>query len=381
MKRWLFVFGVLLFFVSLFFDDYIAFFFLTLRNPVFDYVAVLFSYTWFHIFLFLVVPFFLIWVDSKRSAILFGLSIGLVALITFILKFLVLRPRPFAALALPLVASLSYSFSWFNSSFPSSHASTSFSSLAAVEKLQKLRAVWFLLVLVSVLTRLYAGLHYFSDVIAGALLGYFLTFFIMKLDKTKFVRRKFKFDLEFRRQVFHLCLGIVILALLFFGVIDVAVLIVVFLVGLVFALLSLKFRIPFVDWFLERFERKDTFPGKGALFFFLGSILSLLIFPWYVALASIAILTFGDSIAPLVGVYFGRNKSKLNGRKFVEGFVVGFFVAFAAASFFVPLVAALIGSFFGMLFEFLEIKFKGYPVDDNLFVPLISGAVIYFVMM
>lgn len=190
-----------------------------------------------------------------------------------------------------------------------------------------------------------------------------------------------KNGLELRRQVFHLCLGVVILILLLLNVLNVKILFVVFIIGLVIALLSLKCKIPFICWCLEKFERKRAFPGKGALFFFLGCILVLLLFPRNVAIASIAILTFGDSIGPMVGIYFGKTKSKFNGKRFVEGFVVGFVVASAAASFFVPFLAAVLGSFFAMLFEFLEVKFGAYSIDDNLFVPLIAGAVIQLIMI
>ncbi len=187
--------------------------------------------------------------------------------------------------------------------------------------------------------------------------------------------------LELRRQLFHLCLGVVILALILLGFLNVKVLLVVFFVGLSLSILSLKCTVPFICWFLDRFERKDSFPGKGALFFFLGCILVLILFPKDVALASIAVLTFGDSISPLVGIYFGKRKSRLNGKRFVEGFVVAFFVSFAAALFFVPLLAAFFGSFFALAFEFLEFNFRGYSVDDNLLIPLISGAVMFLVMM
>lgn len=142
-----------------------------------------------------------------------------------------------------------------------------------------------------------------------------------------------KNGLELRRQIFHICLGVTILALLLLNILNVKILFIVVLVGLVLSLLSFKCKVPFVCWCLERFERKGEFPGKGALFFFLGCILVLLLFSKPVALASIAILTFGDSIAPLVGIYFGRTKSRFNGKRFVEGFVVGFIVASVAASF------------------------------------------------
>jgi len=187
-------------------------------------------------------------------------------------------------------------------------------------------------------------------------------------------------SLEFRRQIFHLFLGITILALLILQILTVKVLLVVFLVGLSLSLLSLKCRIPFICWFLDRFERRDSFPGKGALFFFVGSMLALVLFPRNVALASIAILTFGDSIAPLVGIYFGRFKSRINGRRYLEGFAAGFVISCVAASIFVPVIPAVVGSFFALSFEFLEFRFRGFSIDDNLFIPLISGAVIYFIV-
>ncbi len=190
-----------------------------------------------------------------------------------------------------------------------------------------------------------------------------------------------KNGLEVRRQLFHIFLGTAILILLVLNILTVKILFIIFLSGLLLALLSLRFAIPFVSWFLDKFERRSVFPGKGALFFFLGSILSLSLFPRDVALASIAVLTFGDSFAPLFGIYFGRIRTRFNGRRYLEGFIIGFLAALAASYFFVPLIPALLGSFVAMAFEFLEVRFRGYSIDDNIFIPLISGAVIYISMI
>lgn len=190
-----------------------------------------------------------------------------------------------------------------------------------------------------------------------------------------------KNSLEVRRQVFHLCLGVSVLVLLYLNLLTIKTFFLVFLFGLFLSLLSLRYDIPFISWFLGRFERDAVFPGKGVLFFFLGCIISLLLFPKGIALASISVLTFGDSISPLVGFYFGRYRSKLNGSRFVEGFVAGFIVSSVVASFFVPVLPALLGSFVALFFEFLEVKFRGFSVDDNLFIPLVSGAVMYFLVV
>lgn len=190
-----------------------------------------------------------------------------------------------------------------------------------------------------------------------------------------------KNSLEVRRQVFHLCLGIAILVLLSFNLLTVKILFAVFLSGLFLSLLSLRYNLPLVCWFLDRFERDAVFPGKGVLFFFLGSILSLLLFSKSIALASISVLTFGDSISPLVGFYFGRLRSRLNGSRFIEGFVAGFVISSSFAYLFVPFFPAILGSFVALFFEFLEVKFRGYSVDDNILIPLVSGSMMYLVMV
>jgi undecaprenyl-diphosphatase len=90
------------------------------------------------------------------------------------------------------VASLSYSFASFNASLPSSHASSSFSSIAALEKLRVFNYVWILLAVITSLGRLYEGVHYLSDVLAGALLGYFVTYLVFYFDKRYGWSRKWR---------------------------------------------------------------------------------------------------------------------------------------------------------------------------------------------
>ncbi len=185
--------------------------------------------------------------------------------------------------------------------------------------------------------------------------------------------------LELRRQVFHIALGSAIMILVFHGLLNLKMLMIVFFVGLAIAMVSLRSRIPCICWFLDKFERQNVFPGKGALFFILGCIMVLVLFDTSIALASIAVLTFGDSLGPLIGLYHKRRGKRFNGR-LVEGFIVAFVVSFLAAAFFVPMWVGVVGSFVALTFEFFEIKLKGRSVDDNLFVPLIAGSVMYFVM-
>lgn len=101
----------------------------------------------------------------------------------------------------------------------------------------------------------------------------------------------------------------------------------------------------------------------------LGIMLSLLIFPPYIGYASIAILTLGDGFASLFGKKFGKTKYPFNKSKNLEGSVFGFIFAFLAAAFFIDPMRAFVGAITGMLIECLPT-----PVDDNLIVPLASGA-------
>lgn len=147
-----------------------------------DYVAWFLSYTAVSFCVFFIIPFIILWIKDRNHALLFLSSFLAVVILTYSLKLVVLRARPFTILELPLIALLSYKFSWWDSSFPSSHASTSFSAFAAYEK-YSLKWLWLFLALVSVFTRLYAGVHFLSDVIAGALIGYFITKLVFWLDK------------------------------------------------------------------------------------------------------------------------------------------------------------------------------------------------------
>lgn len=104
------------------------------------------------------------------------------------------------------------------------------------------------------------------------------------------------------------------------------------------------------------------------IFFALGIILSLILFPVPENYAAIAVLTLGDSSATLFGKKFGRTTFPFNKGKKVEGSVFGFLPAFIGALIFVNPMKALVGAFLGMLIEALP-----SPINDNLTVPIGSG--------
>ena len=185
--------------------------------------------------------------------------------------------------------------------------------------------------------------------------------------------------LEFRRKVFHICLGGIILLLALFVQQVKWILFYALIFGILLSLLSIFLKIPLISFFLEKFERPyylKTFPGKGALFFVAGSLLVLKLFPKEIALASIAILTFTDP-------FFSFERRALKGIlkiKKLKSALLGLIAGTIAASFFVSPAKALAASFMAAIIESFALFLGTDPVDDNIIVPLIAGTVLYLLL-
>lgn len=124
---------------------------------------------------------------------------------------------------------------------------------------------------------------------------------------------------------------------------------------------------------VDSFER-ETAKEKymGATLFFLGIGVSLLIFPLEIAVISIIVLSVGDCFSTLVGVHFGRHKTRINPKKSWEGTLGGFVAALAACLFFTNPLAAFVAAGVGMAMEVLPVR-----INDNLLMPFSVGAVLW----
>ncbi len=117
-----------------------------------------------NLYLWVVIGVLLFWFNGKNVAISYGAILFITWLIVVFLKLYLMFPRPEDVRV--LVEAFGYSM-------PSGHAALSFASAMFLHPLVsgKLRsAIWILMVLVSI-SRMFVGVHYPCDVIAGALIG------------------------------------------------------------------------------------------------------------------------------------------------------------------------------------------------------------------
>ncbi len=172
---------VILGLISLFFDKMLAIWFKSLQTPLITNILAVFEPTLFIIaFAGVIIVFSIL---KKKKGYIFPIVFSLImsTLISYGLKFIFMRPRPFNFIEyLPI-------FNLINYSFPSSHAVAIFAMLPILNlEFKNLRYLWLAVALIVAFTRLYFGMHYLSDVIFGSIIGYILGLMIAsKIGKKK----------------------------------------------------------------------------------------------------------------------------------------------------------------------------------------------------
>ncbi len=129
-------------------------------------------------------------------------------------------------------------------------------------------------------------------------------------------------------------------------------------------------RLPIVSAITRHAASQTELYGFAAapLYFAIGIVATLLIFPKMAAGGAIAMFCLGDSAASIFGGSIS-DSLPFNKGKTWEGSVAGFFFAFLAGTFFVPPVYALVGAAIAMGVEVLPL-----PINDNVVIPVVTGA-------
>jgi undecaprenyl-diphosphatase len=117
------------------------------------------------------------WIPTLWSSFIASIGVGLV------LKWIIARPRPMTELV--------YAITALNYSFPSTHATAAFAALPILDKeFPKFKWFWILFAVLVAVSRVYIGVHYLSDVIAGALLGYLIGYLFVYIEEKYKLFRK-----------------------------------------------------------------------------------------------------------------------------------------------------------------------------------------------
>ncbi|MBT3349341.1 phosphatase PAP2 family protein [bacterium] len=328
---------------------------------------------------FAIVTGFRVWKNPDNRSKLLPACFALVAtaILGVIFKSFFAVPRPFETSAFdPLVAVRMFSF-------PSVHTALAFALMIPMFRISKwVGWSWLIFALVIGFARVYENVHFPSDIAGGIFLGG-VTGAIFSHPATEDFLRLFWRELEFRRQSFHFLAGFLSVFAHWVGFFPLRVIAILLLAGLVVSWFAAKGRFPFAARIFQLFDRpRDSkFPGRGAFYFLLGVGLSFFFFDVKIAYAAILILSVGDSFNHL---FAGRMPQIVNfpwnRRKNLVGVVVGILMGTFAAQFFVPGWAAFFASSVAIFLETIPFKFRKFYLDDNVFVPLVAGAVLYVLM-
>lgn len=178
---------------------------------------------------------------------------------------------------------------------------------------------------------------------------------------------------ETSRKLIHVAIGIIFLLILQnFGRHTFEIMLFAgILAGLMAMHLVLRgFRLPFVSWFIENFEREGVrVPGFGSAWYAFGILMASVAIGDAPALsAAICVLAFGDSLSSIFGKRGGLHLP-YNRNKTFEG-SIAFFVGSLTAYYFIG-PAAIPLALVCAIAESLPI-----PLDDNITIP--AAAILFF---
>src|SRR3989338_780178 len=87
---------------------------------------------------------------------------------------------------------------------------------------------------------------------------------------------------EIRRKIFHILLGSILIFLIYKSIIDAEIIFFILIFGIILSLICRKYNVLVISKALEFFDRKEhtnQFPERGVIFFFIGVLLVIKLFP------------------------------------------------------------------------------------------------------
>jgi undecaprenyl-diphosphatase len=179
----LYFYGViiaLIFLAILNFDFQIAQIITGMRGSFLDGIMLVFAYTITSVIA-LVCSGIIVFIDNKKRVLKLLLSLVLTGAIAVIMKLIVARPRPFAEGISTLSSLIKASYTKWDFSFISLHSALIFAALPFMPK--KWFWPWLIFSALMAFSRVYFGLHYLSDVIAGGITGLLIAYIVIKKVK------------------------------------------------------------------------------------------------------------------------------------------------------------------------------------------------------
>ena len=182
-------------------------------------------------------------------------------------------------------------------------------------------------------------------------------------------------DVNLRRKIVHLFYGLSLALAINYQILTPYYFALFTLLLTILLFLNHLQPLAFLNKIIIYFERKPLpkFLGFGPLLFTWSSLAAVFFFPISVATVAILTLAVGDSINAITGYYLN------NGHSLKKRWSAAFASAIAAATVslpYVPLKSLAPAIITTTILEFSEPKIDGRRLNDNLFIPLVTGGVI-----
>lgn len=184
-KKWLYSILSACFLISLLYDKQITLIIANNRIASINGFMIWLTNLLTIVIVFLLMTTLFLWEEKKRKWIMpLWMSVATAAIITMLMKLVISRTRPFEALTFSLLKGADYTFAAWNTSFPSLHAAAVFSLVPILDKeFPKLKWFWIILASLIAFSRIYIGVHYISDTLAGCLIGLSAGYGVIHLER------------------------------------------------------------------------------------------------------------------------------------------------------------------------------------------------------